>query len=260
MTSSGAPPFQRYSVLGSEVQALAMTDLSRSVQDAVTAGRRLIVGHHNAHSIFIYHHSPPARRFYDLADLIHVDGMSLIFIARLAGLPLRREHRTTYVDWIHPLLELAAQCRWRVFHLGGRPEVAERLAAALAERHPDLEFRLHHGYFDHAPASLENRRVVEQINAFEPHLLLVGMGTPLQESWIVGSHDRVGAPVLITCGACMDYVAGAIPTPPRWLAGIGLEWLARLVAEPRRLAGRYLVEPWFLLRLLGADLLARLRS
>lgn len=55
----------------------------------------------------------------------------------------------------------------------------------------------------------------------------------------------------------MDYVAGAVPTPPRWAGRFGLEWLFRLLAEPRRLWGRYLVEPWFILRLLLAEALNR---
>ena len=64
---------------------------------------------------------------------------------------------------------------------------------------------------------------------------------------------RLGSAVILPCGAAMDYIAGEIPTPPRWAGRLGLEWLYRLLAEPGRLWKRYLVEPWFLLRLAGTS-------
>ncbi len=72
---------------------------------------------------------------------------------------------------------------------------------------------------------------------------------PRQEAWVAAHLDAIEAPVILTCGACMDYVAGVVPTPPRWAGRVGLEWLFRLLAEPRRLARRYLVEPWSVARL-----------
>jgi N-acetylglucosaminyldiphosphoundecaprenol N-acetyl-beta-D-mannosaminyltransferase len=75
-------------------------------------------------------------------------------------------------------------------------------------------------------------------------VLIVGMGMPRQQHWTLDNAERLAVNVVSTCGAALDYVAGAIPTPPRWAGRAGLEWACRLAAEPRRLASRYLVEPW----------------
>jgi N-acetylglucosaminyldiphosphoundecaprenol N-acetyl-beta-D-mannosaminyltransferase len=112
-----------------------------------------------------------------------------------------------------------------------------------------------HGYFD--PGGEENERVLRAIEAFAPDVLLVGMGMPRQEHWIMDNLDRLGSTVLLPCGASIDYVAGEIPTPPRWAGRWGLEWLYRLLAEPGRLWKRYLIEPWFLGYLLVTQWLGR---
>jgi N-acetylglucosaminyldiphosphoundecaprenol N-acetyl-beta-D-mannosaminyltransferase len=112
---------------------------------------------------------------------------------------------------------------------------------------PGLQIATAHGYFDRSPGSIENEAVLAQINAYQPHILLVGMGMPLQEHWLIDMFDRIDANVLMNVGAIMDYFAGEIPTPPRWMGRVGLEWLYRLGSEPRRLWQRYLVEPWLLL-------------
>lgn len=83
---------------------------------------------------------------------------------------------------------------------------------------------------------------------------MVGMGMPRQEHWVVEYHERIEANVIWLVGACFDYVAGAIPTPPRWMGRVGLEWLYRLYSEPQRLASRYLLEPWSLVPLMISDL------
>jgi len=78
---------------------------------------------------------------------------------------------------------------------------------------------------------------------------------PRQEHWVIENFENIHANVILTAGACFDYIAGVIPTPPRWMGWLGLEWLYRLLSEPRRLAKRYLLEPWALLPLAIMDLL-----
>ncbi len=76
---------------------------------------------------------------------------------------------------------------------------------------------------------------------------------PRQEHWTIDHRDRIEANATIMVGAAFDYIAGTIPTPPRWMGRIGLEWLYRLLSEPQRLANRYLIEPWALLPLMISD-------
>jgi N-acetylglucosaminyldiphosphoundecaprenol N-acetyl-beta-D-mannosaminyltransferase len=216
-----------------------------------------MIANHNLHSIYLYHHCDAMRRYCDRADRIFIDGMALVLLARIVGIPLRREHRFTSVDWLEPLMRLAGANGWRVFLLGSRPGVAAAAGEALRRNVPSFEFDSASGFFDTAPESLENETVLARIDQFRPDILLVGMGMPRQERWILENRDRVSATVIMNLGAIFDYLAGEIPTPPRWMSRLGLEWLGRLIAEPRRLGRRYLVEPWSLLPLLARDLVRR---
>jgi N-acetylglucosaminyldiphosphoundecaprenol N-acetyl-beta-D-mannosaminyltransferase len=86
---------------------------------------------------------------------------------------------------------------------------------------------------------------------------MVGMGMPVQEHWILHNFFRLSPAVILAPGACFDYIAGVVPTPPRWMGQIGLEWLFRLASEPRRLWKRYLLEPWPVLGLVLKDFFKR---
>jgi hypothetical protein len=113
----------------------------------------------------------------------------------------------------------------------------------MRKEYPGLQIRTHHGYVNEE----ETAAVLQEINDYRPHILMVGMGMPLQERWIQQHRRSISANVIFPVGAFMDYKAAVIPTPPRWLASFYLEWMCRLVTEPRRLWRRYLVEPWWVL-------------
>jgi N-acetylglucosaminyldiphosphoundecaprenol N-acetyl-beta-D-mannosaminyltransferase len=186
------------------------------------------------------------RAFYERARHIYIDGMPLVWLGRLLGHPLSRKHRPTCIEYMRPVLAEAAQRGWRVFYLGSRPEVVERGLDIFEGEIPGLNMATAHGYFDARPHSEENRKVLERIAAYQPNILMVGMGMPRQEHWILENIDLIQANVIINVGACLDFLVGAKYTPPRWLGQIGLEWVYRLVTEPRRLWRRYLLEPWFI--------------
>jgi hypothetical protein len=108
----------------------------------------------------------------------------------------------------------------------------------------------HHGYFQIGTEHSE--RVVEHIAEQKPDVLLVGMGTPLQELWVDHYFDRLDARVVWTVGALFDYVSGRVQRAPHWMADHGLEWIFRLALEPRRMWRRYLLgNPVFLWRVLN---------
>jgi N-acetylglucosaminyldiphosphoundecaprenol N-acetyl-beta-D-mannosaminyltransferase len=245
---------QFYRMIGVRVQALTMSGLNALVEEAVKSGHRRIIANHNLHSVYVVHREVRMRAFFERAHTIHVDGMPLIWIGKLLGYPFRREHRVTYADWIDSLMAEASRHEWRVFYVGSKPGVADRGAAILRSRFPQLQIETAHGYFDARPDSAENQAVLARIETCQPNLLLVGMGMPRQEHWVLDNIDRLHANAVLTVGAAIDYVAGAIPTPPRWAGRLGAEWLFRLIVEPRRLTRRYLIEPWFVLRLLLRDI------
>jgi N-acetylglucosaminyldiphosphoundecaprenol N-acetyl-beta-D-mannosaminyltransferase len=107
------------------------------------------------------------------------------------------------------------------------------------------------GYFNKTAGSAENEAVVRDINAAHPDILIVGLGMPLQEKWLLDNWNQMDAQVALPVGAMIDYLAHETRRAPRWMTDHGLEWLGRLVYEPGRLWERYLVgNPRFLLRVL----------
>jgi len=257
----GKPPADpAVELLGVRVHRLAWNDLKAGIAEAAENNRHWIIANHNLHSVYLYHHDPEVRTFYSKAAYAYIDGMPLVFLGQLLGLALTRRNRLTPLDWVRPLCAEAARRGWQIFYLGSKPEVAERGARRLREEFPGLRIETAHGYFDARPDSEENRAVVEVVNRCRPHLLMVGMGMPRQEKWIMQNFEKVDARAVFNVGALMDYVAGEIPTPPRWAGQIGLEWLFRLLSQPRHLWRRYLIEPWFALRLFVADCVRRNRS
>ena len=246
--------YPAYSMLGVKVNAFTYSQLLTRIASCIDSDERMLIGNHNLHSVFLCAHDKKMREFYQKKQWTYVDGMPLVFIGRLLGHPLHRAHRVTFIDW-QPLFAEAHRRKWRVFYLGSKPGVAQRGADILKREFYDLNMETWHGYFDETVGSADNEDVLSRINRFRPHLLLVGMGMPRQESWILDNFDRLEANAICNCGATMDYIAGAVATPPRWMGRIGLDWLFRLASDPKRLGRRYLIEPWLIVWLLAKELL-----
>lgn len=247
------PRPERHSLLGVEVDSLVSEDIHRIIGTAVTHGAHWIIGNHNLHSIALVQNDPKMREFFNRATYVFIDGMPIVYLGRLLGKKLTRANRITCLDWLIPVLQTCADMDLNVFFLGSMPGVADRAAAVLRAKVKGIKIATHHGYFN--THSHENQEVLQKIIEFRTHVLLVGMGMPRQEHWLLENFDKLNVNVAITLGAFMDYYAGVIPTPPRWMGRVGLEWLYRLCSEPKRLWRRYLLEPWTILPVLGNDII-----
>ena len=243
-----------YKILGVKINLLNMERLNSLISEAISKDLKWVIGNHNLNSLYIFHHNHAMRDFYKIADYVHIDGMPLVWIGKLLKLPFKKEHRVTYADWIWVLIEQAAKDGWRILYLGGKPGVADRAAEILRDKYPGLEIVTESGYFC---IENENQQVIDNIKLYQPNILMVGMGMPRQEKWIFDNINDIEANIILPCGACFNYVANEIPTPPRWMGQVGLEWLYRLATDPKRLWKRYLVEPWFLGKLFVKDFTRR---
>jgi N-acetylglucosaminyldiphosphoundecaprenol N-acetyl-beta-D-mannosaminyltransferase len=203
----------------------------------------------NAHVLNQSQENADLRQALASADLVYCDGYGVRLAAR--ALEMAIPHRMTGADWIWGLAALCQSSGQSIYLLGSEPGVAARAARRLRRWYPQLSVvGAHHGYFDLDSAHAE--RVVEDINARRPNIVLVGMGTPKQEVWLERQAERIDADVLWTVGALFDYVSGRVPRAPKWLADNGLEWIFRLAIEPQRMWRRYLLgNPVFLARVIG---------
>ncbi|MDI7776121.1 WecB/TagA/CpsF family glycosyltransferase [Asticcacaulis sp. EMRT-3] len=235
----------RLSLLGAEVDVITPAHVLDFVAMRATSGQGGIVANHNLHSLYLYQKSAAMRAFYALADLIEIDSTPMIAWARLLGHQVSRDHRCTYLDFREDFWARAQGHDWCIYHIGGASEHNAASRDAILRRYPGVRLHLHTGYFDmNGP---DNDALLADIAMHRPQVLLVGMGMPRQEMWILANHDRLPPCVILPVGAAFDYEAGVMYTPPRWTGRIGLEWLVRFVHEPRRLFERYFVEPWHLI-------------
>ena len=243
---------ERVEMLGEAIDLVRPEEVLLQVRMWVEDGVQAVVANHNLHSLALVREDRDMRAFYDLADLIQLDSRPLVWFGRLKGLPSRGSHRSTYLDWRDHFWSLADRLGWRVFYIGGAEGVAARAAETLTARFPRATIATRSGYFD--MAGEDNRKLLTTIDAFRPHILFVGMGMPRQEAWIADNLSALPDCVVFNVGAAFDYEAGVQKAAPRWMGRVGVEWLYRLVADPRRLFVRYCVEPWRLIRPALADL------
>lgn len=245
----------RFSFLNVEFDAITKPALIDRLERSIEAGsHNAIIGNHNLHSIYLHGRDVQMRRFYRQASTIHIDGMSLVFLGKLFGLPLERQHRTGYLDWFEDFLKLASDRQWRMYFIGGPQEIADRLPALLAARYPGIAIASHHGFLRREDLS----GVYAEIRSFQPQVVVVGMGMQVQERFILEAVQHIETNVVLQCGAAMEFLVGAKKAAPRLLGQLGLEWLFRLASEPRRLGRRYLIEPFQLLPLIAREGLQRM--
>ncbi|QUD89298.1 WecB/TagA/CpsF family glycosyltransferase [Phenylobacterium montanum] len=227
---------------------------------AIDERRGFWVANHNLHSLFLYRQDEEFRRFFRRADLIEVDSVPVIGWARLVGRRSRTFHRCTYLDWRSLFWNAVTEKGWRVFFVGGQPGVAERARAEILAQWPQARLQVRHGFFDAEPRSAENKALLREIELSGADIVLVGMGMPRQEKWILANAGALGGRVVLPIGGAFDYEAGEQVPCPRWLGRLGFEGLFRLCMDPQRLFVRYCVEPWWLIGPAGRDVLRLVKA
>jgi N-acetylglucosaminyldiphosphoundecaprenol N-acetyl-beta-D-mannosaminyltransferase len=182
------------------------------------------------------------RRILVEADLALCDGMPLVWASRCLGNPL--PERVAGADLVPKLIERAAVRNYRLFFLGGKPEVTAKAVANLQQQYPNLVIAGHFSPPFRPLLEMPNQEIVRRIRAAKPDVLLVSFGCPKAEKWMAMHCQSLGVPVIIGIGGTIDFLAGALKRAPDWIQRIGMEWLFRLVQEPRRLARRYGTDLW----------------
>ncbi len=199
-----------------------------------------------------------ARALYDAADLRVADGMPLIWACKLQGTPL--PGRVPGSSLVGLLVERAARERRSVYLLGGTPEASAGAAKVFRDNHPSLDLC---GRSCPTLASPPSQREVDAVAAelarCSPDIVLVALGSPKQEELIHRLRNQLPSAWMVGVGISLSFVAGEVRRAPKWMRRIGLEWLHRLLQDPRRLAKRYLVDDIpFVLRLFPHALSRRL--
>lgn len=201
---------------------------------------------------------PTLRAQCNSADLAVADGIGVVWASRILGQPL--PGRVSGFDLFVALLERGGEI-WsghrplRVFLLGGRPGVAREAAERIAAAYPGVEVvGEHHGYF------ADDAGPLAAIHRAQPDLVAVGLGSPKQEAWLTANRVALGSMAAMGVGGTLDVISGRTRRAPTWIQAVSLEWLYRILFEPRARLRRAPALVVFALSVLGATLRARLRG
>ncbi len=240
----------RAHLFGVEFDDLSAQELIARIGAVVESGSRMIVANVNAHAMNLAYDQPWLRDFFNGCELVYCDGFGVKWGAALLGQTI--SNRSSLGDWFGSLAAMAAAREYSCYFLGGREGVAEEARRRLTAKHPGLHvLGCQDGYFDKAAGSVANQAILAHIHELRPDILVVAMGMPIQERWLLENWADIDARVAMTSGAVLDYAAGVKVRPARFLTDHGLEWAGRLFVEPGRLWRRYLVgNPVFVWRVI----------
>jgi N-acetylglucosaminyldiphosphoundecaprenol N-acetyl-beta-D-mannosaminyltransferase len=240
----------RRHLIGVRIDLVKLQTLLDCVLASIRNGSQTTIMYVNVHCMNVAAHDPKYREILERADIVYCDGTGVKLAGRVLGVHI--PERTTGADWIYDLAAMCERERLSLFFLGSTAESAEGAAGHLQGVYPALRIA------GTAPGYGVNSNTVALINDAAPDVLLVGMGTPTQERWIDAHAHELNVSVVWAVGALFDFVSGRIPRGPHWMTEHGLEWLCRLVVEPRKLWKRYFLgNPRFMVRVLRAALVER---
>jgi N-acetylglucosaminyldiphosphoundecaprenol N-acetyl-beta-D-mannosaminyltransferase len=221
---------------------LALTDYERTlawIDDAVARRRRGYLCVAAVHTVIACQDDPELRAAVLGADFTVPDGQPLVWALRLLG--RRLDDRVYGPELMDRACARAAASGQRFYLYGGRNQGAlVQLARSLRLRYPGLHIVGGHSPPYRSLTPQEEQSIADEINRSRADVVWVGVGVPKQEKWMAAMRERLEAPVLVGVGAAFDFHAGLIPQAPVRMQRLGLEWLFRLIQEPRRLWRRYL--------------------
>lgn len=219
---------RRVDILGVGFDRVALVDAVAQIEACLDRGERTFTITANPEFVMLCREDPELAAIAAGADLVVPDGTGAVVAARLLGDPLPgRAPGRLLVD---RLAALATERRLSMFLLGAAPGIAERAAATLRGRHPELRIA-----GTYAGSADDDADVLPRVVAAAPDVLLVAFGMPKQERWIARNLPRLPSTrVAVGVGGSLDYLAGAAKPPPGIVHAIGLEWLWRLVRDPKR--------------------------
>lgn len=240
--SNIANPCKPVIIGGLPVVRLTSSELAHiMVRDCLAARKKVqaprLVFSANGQSISLAGRHPEFSNIMQSADIIHADGMSVVFASRLfSSKPLPERIATT--DFFHIAAKSGEMNGLRFFFLGGQEEVNAKAYARAKCLYPKIHWvGRHHGFFEEH----EEDDLCKIIQAARPDVLWIGLGRPKQEIFSVRNREQLaGIGWIKTCGGLFDFLAGDINRAPNWMQRTGLEWIWRIIQEPKRLFWRYL--------------------
>ncbi|WP_073589108.1 WecB/TagA/CpsF family glycosyltransferase [Anaerocolumna xylanovorans] len=236
---------KRIVILDTNIDALTARETVDVVEQYVIKKEPLHLMGVNADKINMLNENKRLKEIVNGCGVINADGISVILAGRFLGKAL--PERVAGIDLMQDLIDLCAKRGYKIYLLGAKEEIVKRVAEILKEKYKGLNIvGFHNGYFK------EDRwfEIKEEIEAKQPDFVFVGITSPLKEYLVDYLQGQGLNCVFMGVGGSFDVISGAIPRAPEWMQRMNLEWLFRVMQEPRRLFKRYFVGNWKFLMLL----------
>jgi N-acetylglucosaminyldiphosphoundecaprenol N-acetyl-beta-D-mannosaminyltransferase len=227
---------KRASILNCEIDRLDMAQTLARCQASIEQGTYVQQVSINAAKLVALRHDTDLRDVVNRCGLVNADGQSVVWASRLLGDPL--PERVAGIDLMQALIAMAEREDYGIYILGARREVLETAVQRLREMHPLLRIR---GYRDGYFSDAQSPEVAAAIRDSQAQILFVAMSSPRKEHWLGEYGARLHVPLVMGVGGSIDIVAGITRRAPQVWQQLGIEWLYRLLQEPRRMLRRYLV-------------------
>jgi N-acetylglucosaminyldiphosphoundecaprenol N-acetyl-beta-D-mannosaminyltransferase len=229
---------QHVDILGVRVSAVSLPNALAQADTAISGGKSGYICVTGVHGVMEAQRDLQFRKILNEALINAPDGMPMSWVGWANG--FRAMDRVYGPDFMLAFCELSVGRGYRHFLLGGRPGVAPALQNVLQSRFPGLNVVGTYTPPFRPLTSEEEKDLFAHVRNAKPHVIWVGLSTPKQEKFMAMYVTRFGVPLMVGVGAAFDLHTGQFRDAPNWVKRCGLQWLHRLVQEPRRLAPRYL--------------------
>jgi N-acetylglucosaminyldiphosphoundecaprenol N-acetyl-beta-D-mannosaminyltransferase len=228
---------ERADILGFQVDRMTLQECVHRLTAAISERTPIHIVLVNAAKIVRARQDHELAHIIRTADLVGADGVSIVWTSRILSCPL--PGRVNGTDLMNRLIKVSAEKGFRIYFLGAKADLIEKAVAHVKKQYPTLQIAgYRNGYFS---SSSQEEQAVQEIAAARADILLVGMSTPMKEKWVRKHQYNLATPVIHGVGGSFDILAGYVKRAPLWMQRWGLEWLYRVLQEPRRLWRRYLV-------------------
>lgn len=231
----------RFRFMNIPIDNLTMSETLEAIDELIQRRKPSYVVTPNVDHIVKLEKDEKLRKVYKKASLILTDGKPLLWISKIYGTPIKE--KVSGSDLFPLLCEISAKKGYRLFFLGAAEGVAKKAAENLEKKYKGLNVvGTYSPPYGFEKNSFELQKINDIIKNSNPDILIVGLGCPKQEYFMYDNCDLLNVPVSLGVGASLDFEAGNVKRAPRWMSNCGLEWLYRLIQDPKRLIKRYLVD------------------
>jgi len=229
---------QNVEVLGMKINDLSMEEVLSAIDEFIYRGKPSLIFTANAQHLRLFQTDVEFAKAYVAASLVTADGFPVIWASKLLGRPIR--NKVCGSDLTEKLCSLSFKRGYRIYFLGTAKGVAEKAKTRCEKLYPGVKIA---GLYSPERAEIldeeKSKEIIAKINTSSANILFVAFGSPIQEKWLHKYRHMLQVPVSIGIGGSLDYLAGVIKRPPLLMRELKLEWLARLIQNPKHYTIRY---------------------